>query len=88
MGHGISQPNLATNMKIVLTGCTGFIGSEILAQCLEHPGVSSIIAVSRRLLPSSPQFTNPKLKIVIFQDFTTYSDSVLGELKDADGCIW
>lgn len=75
-------------MKIILTGCTGFIGSEVLAQCLAHPDISSITALSRRPLPSTPQFTNPKLKVVIPQDFTTYPESILEELRGADGCIW
>jgi uncharacterized protein YbjT (DUF2867 family) len=75
-------------MKVILTGCTGFIGTEVLTQCLGHPGISSIIALSRRPLPSTPRFTNPKLKVVILQDFTTYPDSILEEIRGAEGCIW
>jgi uncharacterized protein YbjT (DUF2867 family) len=75
-------------MKVILTGCTGFIGNEVLNQCLARPDISSIIALSRRPLPSTPQFTNPKLKVVILKDFTTYTDSVLEELKGAHGCVW
>lgn len=76
------------NMKVILTGCTGFIGSEVITQCRDHPAISSIIVLSRRPLPSTPEFTNPKLKVVILQDFITYPDSVIEELKGADGCIW
>jgi uncharacterized protein YbjT (DUF2867 family) len=72
-------------MKVILTGCTGFIGSEVLSQCLAHPGISNIIALSRRPLP---QYSDPKLKVVILQDFTKYPDSVLEEVRGADGCIW
>jgi len=71
-------------MKIILTGSTGFIGQEILLQCLSHPQITSLIILSRRALPVS----DPKLKVVLLEDFTRMSEEVLGELKGYDGCIW
>lgn len=71
-------------MKLILTGSTGFIGAEVLRQCLNNPSISSIIALSRRPLP----VTDPKLKTVIVEDFTNYSPSVLKELEGAEACIW
>ncbi len=74
-------------MKFILTGCTGFIGSEVLSQCLKNPQITSIVALSRRELPESVT-KDPKLKVLIFKDFNTYSDSALKELSGADACIW
>lgn len=71
-------------MKIILTGSTGFIGQEILLQCLSHPQITSLIILSRRALPVS----DPKLKVVLLEDFTRMPEEVLGELKGCDGCIW
>ena len=71
-------------MKVILTGPTGFIGSEVLTQLLAHPSITSILAVSRRPLPT----TDPKLKTVLLQDFTAWPSSVLDECAGADACIW
>jgi hypothetical protein len=81
-GHMISKA-----MKVVLTGTTGFIGQEVLNQALSHPSITSIIALSRKPLP--PTFaSDPKLKVVLIDDFSTYSPSVLSQLSGADACIW
>ncbi len=73
-------------MKVILTGSTGYIGSEVLAQCLNNPAITSIVALSRRELHDAAG--NAKLKVVIMQDFAVYPQSVLEELDGADGCIW
>lgn len=74
-------------MKIILTGTTGFIGTETLQQCLTNPSITSIIALSRRPLPDSLT-GGPKLKVVILKDFLSYPDSVLQDIKGAQACIW
>ena len=74
-------------MKIILTGCTGFIGREILEQCLQNTSITSIIALSRRELPPSVT-SNPKLKVVIVKDFLSYPDSLLQDIRGAEACIW
>lgn len=78
---------LLINMKFILTGCTGFIGSEVLTQCLRNPTITSIIALSRRSLPDSVS-NDPKLKVLIMKDFNVYPEPVLKELEGADACIW
>lgn len=74
-------------MKFVLTGCTGFIGGEVLAQCLRNPAITSIIALSRRNLPDAVT-KDPKLQVVVMEDFNSYPDSVLKGLSGANACIW
>ena len=74
-------------MKIILTGSTGFIGNEILHQCVNSPDISSIVALSRRELPKDVT-SNAKLEVIILKDFTTYSDDVLKRLAGAEACIW
>jgi uncharacterized protein YbjT (DUF2867 family) len=77
-------------MKILLTGSTGFIGSEVLSQCLAHPAITSIIALSRRPLPESitKEKDTSKLKTVIVEDFTKWEDDVLRDCEGAEACIW
>ncbi|KAK2763767.1 hypothetical protein FQN54_009384 [Arachnomyces sp. PD_36] len=74
-------------MKVILTGVTGFVGHEVLKQCLENPSITSVVALSRRELPSSVM-SNPKLKVTIMNDFLSYSESTLEDLKGAKACIW
>ncbi|TVY75984.1 hypothetical protein LSUE1_G007785 [Lachnellula suecica] len=73
-------------MKIILTGSTGFIGGEILTQCLEHASITSIVVLSRR--PIESLASHPKAKVVIMEDFKTYPEAVIQEISDADACIW
>ena len=72
-------------MKVILTGTTGFVGTEVLTQCISQPAIKSIVALSRRPIDS---ITHPKLKVVILEDFTVYSEDVLKELEGAQACIW
>ena len=75
-------------MKIILTGSTGFIGQEILSQCLAHPSITSIVALSRRDLPIS----NAKLTVkrIAEPDFaSSFSTPELkSAIRGADACIW
>jgi nucleoside-diphosphate-sugar epimerase len=74
-------------MKVILTGVTGFIGSEVLAQCREDPKITSIIALTRRPLPESIT-KDPKIEEIIMEDFTVYSEEVVEKMESADACIW
>lgn len=75
-------------MKVILTGSTGFIGSEVLAQCLTNPKITKIIILSRRPISSNALAAHKDAKVVIMQDFKVYSDKVLEQIEDADACIW
>ena len=74
-------------MKVILTGVTGFIGSEVLSQCRRDPAITSIIALSRRLLPQSIH-KDPKVEVILMEDFAVYPPSVIEKLEGADACIW
>jgi hypothetical protein len=74
-------------MKIILAGSTGYIGREVLKQCLTHPRVSLVIALSRRELNVS----DPKLRVVIIDNdefFLKQPPEFLSEVQDADACIY
>lgn len=73
-------------MKVVITGATGFIGHEVLKQCIEHPRVTSIVVLSRRHPPRPVE--SPKVEVVILDDFLEYSESTISRIRGADACIW
>lgn len=81
------HPFQILNMKVVLSGSTGYIGSEILTQCLTHPSITSLLLLTRRP-PSVDLAAHPKAKVLILEDFTSYSEATLSELKSADAAIW
>jgi uncharacterized protein YbjT (DUF2867 family) len=74
-------------MKVILTGSTGFVGREVLEQCLNNSSITSVIALSRRELPPSA-VDHPKLKVAIVKDFLSYPDSLLQDIKGGEACIW
>ena len=55
------------NMKIILTGATGFVGEGILLACLDSSEVEKVLSVSRRPC----EISHPKLEEYIVEDFMT-----------------
>lgn len=74
-------------MKILFTGATGSIGSEVLEQCLAHPAITSVVAFSRRELPGEVS-SNPKLQVVIKKDFSGWAQDELEPHADAEAMVW
>ena len=70
-------------MKVILAGSTGFIGGEVLKQCLQHPTITSVVALGRRELPA-----HDKLTSIVVEDFLSFPKSVHEAIKGADACIW
>ncbi len=71
-------------MNIVLTGATGFVGGEVLAQLLDHPTVRGVTCLTRRPIARS----HPKLTALVHSDFAAYDDDVVTLLADHHACIW
>ena len=74
-------------MKVILSGATGYIGSEVLNQALAHPSITSLVCLTRRALPE-PANGNPKVKVITFTDFLSYPPEILSQLEGAESCIW
>src|SRR6188768_3903192 len=70
-------------MRILVTGATGMVGSEVIRQAIEDPGISRVTALVRKPM----DITHPKLRSIIHRDFTNY-DAVEDILKEQDACIW
>ena len=73
-------------MHLILTGATGLIGAGVLQHMLAAPEVTRISVLSRR--PVALADGNPKAKVFIHKDFTSYDPALLDELRDANGCVW
>ncbi|GAA5822171.1 hypothetical protein JCM11251_004880 [Rhodosporidiobolus azoricus] len=77
-------------MKLIITGATGTAGSEVLRQALLDERVRAITVLTRRPLPPhvAPSSPSPKLRVLIHEDFSAYSPTLLSQLKGYDACIW
>ncbi|KAF1823028.1 uncharacterized protein K489DRAFT_338758, partial [Dissoconium aciculare CBS 342.82] len=75
-------------MKIILTGSTGFIGAEILTQCIAHSFITHIYVLTRR--PLDTQFSHKKVTQLLHEDFEKYPEVLLDRLRDegVQACIW
>lgn len=72
-------------MKVLITGASGTIGGAIVSQqFLNHPSITSIVALSRKPLKQS----SPKLQTIIVRDLETWNDELLAQIIDADAMIW
>jgi hypothetical protein len=65
-------------MRMVLTGGSGFVGSEVLAQLLAAEAITRVTCLSRRPLAMA----HPKLVALQLDDFTRY-DPALPRLQGA-----
>ena len=74
-------------MKFILAGTSGFIGREILSQLLQKSSITSLIVLSRRPLPELAARSS-RIKVIVFENFLSYPDSLLQELAKAKACLW
>ena len=56
-------------MKIIITGATGMVGSEVLRQAIADNDITAITAIVRKPLTIS----NAKLETVLHHDYLNYS---------------
>jgi hypothetical protein len=55
-------------IRVIITGATGMVGEGVLYECLQHPGVGSVLSINRR----SCGVRHEKLKEVLHEDFSDF----------------
>lgn len=75
-------------MKLIITGATGLVGSELVRQSLRVKDIHSVIAVARQPIKLPEDVDTSKLKSVVIKDYGEYPDSIKAEFAGADACIW
>src|SRR5688572_3810635 len=70
-------------MKVLVTGATGLIGSEVLRAAVEDKSVDEVIVLVR----NPPELRNRKITPVIHKDYSDYT-TVAEYFKKADVLIW
>ena len=77
-------------MKLIVTGATGLVATEVLRQSLRHKNITQVVAVARKpvVLPGISDVEAAKLKSVVVEDYEKYPDHARREFADTDACIW
>ncbi|KAF2801803.1 putative nucleoside-diphosphate-sugar epimerase [Mytilinidion resinicola] len=79
-------------MKLLVTGATGLVGTEVIRQALGVSSITSVVALARRevKVPEqvAPDADTSKLKTVIVEDWEKYTPEVKEAIKGADACLW
>jgi uncharacterized protein YbjT (DUF2867 family) len=70
-------------MKVLVTGATGMVGSEVIRQAVLDDRITSVVSVVRRGVASE----HPKVKHVVLADFTDYAP-ISRELEGVSACLF
>lgn len=74
-------------MKLIVSGATGLVATEVLRQAVLRPEITTIVALARRPVTLSGPGAD-KVKNVLVKNYDEYPDDVKRELAGADACIW
>ncbi|KAM0504556.1 hypothetical protein ACHAP6_004060 [Verticillium nonalfalfae] len=75
-------------MKIIVTGASGFVGSEIIRQCLQNPKITTVVAVARRPVSVPDGTPASKFRSVVVPNYDDYPEDALEAFSGANACIW
>jgi nucleoside-diphosphate-sugar epimerase len=74
-------------MKVVFTGSSGYIGSQVFKQALADKRIDKIVNLVRRQ-PTNSVVQHNKVKTIIVKDFNHYDNETIAEIEVADAAIW
>ncbi|KAI1340236.1 putative nucleoside-diphosphate-sugar epimerase [Xylariaceae sp. FL0016] len=75
-------------MHLILTGATGMVGSGVLDAMIKMKDVTKISILSRRVPKMIEGNKDPRINVIVHNDFNKYEPSVLAQLQGAQGCVW
>jgi nucleoside-diphosphate-sugar epimerase len=79
-------------MKLIITGASGFVATEVIRRSLSLPQITSVIAIARRPVSAPdnlyPEADPSKLHSAVVKDYDEYPGDVKKQFADADACIW
>lgn len=70
-------------MKVIVTGATGLIGTEVVRQAIIDNNIDEIIVLVRK----KPELAHPKITVVLHKNFSDYS-GLEEYFQKADALIW
>ena len=70
-------------MKIIITGSTGTVGSELVRQAVADNDIEQVILLARNASTTK----HPKVREIIHKNFLNYN-GLENIFKEADACLW
>lgn len=75
-------------MHLILTGATGLVGSATLEAMMKMTEITKISVLSRRPVQMVLDAQDPRVNVIIHEDFARYDQALLDQVQDATGCVW
>ncbi|KAK2592424.1 hypothetical protein QQS21_009876 [Conoideocrella luteorostrata] len=76
-------------MRVIVAGATGFVGRQVLQECIANDKITHIYALSRRELAGDAALQiGSKVTVIIHNDFASYPTELLEKVSDAEACLW
>ncbi len=75
-------------MHLILTGATGLVGSAVLDAMIRTKDITKISVLSRRPVKMAEDANDPRINVILHQDFGKYSQELLKQVEGASGCVW
>ncbi|KAL7806380.1 hypothetical protein V8C44DRAFT_200860 [Trichoderma aethiopicum] len=75
-------------MHIILTGATGLVGSSVLDAMIKAKDITKISILSRKPVRMAEDAKDPRINVILHQDFEQYDSKVLEQLQGAKACVW
>jgi len=75
-------------MHLILTGATGLIGTAVLDAMINMKDVTKISILSRKPVKMAEDANDPRINVIIHNDFEKYDEDLLNKLSGASGCVW
>ncbi|MBL7699749.1 MAG: NAD(P)H-binding protein [Chitinophagaceae bacterium] len=70
-------------MKIIVTGATGTVGSEVVRQAVLDDSIEQVTLLAR----NRSDLVHPKIRQIIHKDFLNYN-GLEDVFRESDACIW
>lgn len=74
-------------MKVIVTGATGTAGKGIVKACLADQRIEKILILTRRAVAKDVE-ADPKVEVILHDDFSQYPEELMAKLEGAEACLW
>ncbi|CAG9942256.1 unnamed protein product [Clonostachys rosea f. rosea IK726] len=75
-------------MHLILTGATGHVGSGVLDAMMKMTDITRISVLSRRPVKFAEDTKDPRVHVIVNNNFENYDPEIINQLRGATGCVW
>lgn len=86
--ENVELVEITAAMKLVISGGSGFVATELIKQSLQLPSVTKLVVLSRKPISTPQGIDTVKLKTVLLEDYENYPVEARDEMAGANAFIW